>query len=235
MEVISTPKYSVKKKQVLDTKPDDWVYIYYSYLSSFMTDYKNYKHINEYFHIDERFDKNLFLNYQSLESIAQSLGSNSTKENVVTISSPEFTAKYGDWFDSLLRTTDFVDGEDNNVTIMFREMIDENKESALSLIQDLFIQYFKKADVSSLTKVIKLFHDYSYKDLYPYSQTIAVGCKSSKSPSVQIATLNLFAHWCNRESLDLLNSMEEPSNILVKVVYDSVKRTLEKKCSMSEK
>lgn len=185
----------------------------------------------------KNFEPEFFMDYEIYNFITPLKGHNSTvsKDNPIELSSQEFSKRYRNSFDSTLHNTIFIDGEDNNATRMFNSLLNENKSSTLELIQELFLQYFKDNDEKCMIKVLKLFYDYSYNDLIPYSQTIALACRASKSPSVQIATFNLFAHWCNKNSLQLLDGIEIPSNLMAKIVYLSVKNTLKKKCSSSVK
>lgn len=179
----------------------------------------------------------LFVDSELFEFINQLQISDTTgtADNAITIISQKFDEKYKDRFDRLLHITEFEDGEDNDATRMFAEMLNDDKSASLALIQTLFIKYFGDKDDRDVIKVLKLLSDYSYEELMPYAQTIAISAHSYDSPLVQIASLNLFAHWCNPQALQLVEAMETPSNIMARVVYKSVKNSLTKKCSLSEK
>lgn len=165
----------------------------------------------------------------------QSSDTTGTVDNAVRIISQKFDDKYKNRFDRLIHSTVFEDGEDNDATRMFADILKEDKSASLALIQSLFIQYFGSKDEKNVIKVLKLFSDYSYEELMPYAQTIAISACSYNAPLVQIAALNLFAHWCNPQALQLVDAMEMPSNIMARVVYKSIKKSLAQKCSTLEK
>lgn len=154
----------------------------------------------------------------------------SSQSNIMPISTITFEDKYKDSFFRIIQSTVFEPGEDNAATIEFSILIKENKDAALKLISGYFVDSFK--DERMCVKLLSLLNDYSYYELYPYSQTIALSSLSHKSSRVKSAAFNMFAHWGNRESLELLNSVEPPSEPWIRKKYETIKLTLEERCSM---
>lgn len=154
----------------------------------------------------------------------------SSQSNIMPISTITFEDKYKDSFFRIIQSTVFEPGEDNAATIEFSSLIKENKDAALKLISSYFVDSFK--DERMCVKLLTLLNDYSYHELYPYSQTIALSSLSHKSSRVKSAAFNMFAHWGNRESLELLNSVEPPSEPWIRKKYETIKLTLEERCSM---
>lgn len=157
----------------------------------------------------------------------------SSQSNIMPISTITFEDKYKDSFFRTIQSTVFEPGEDNAATVEFSVLIKENKDAALKLISGYFVDSFK--DERMCVKLLSLLNDYSYNELYPYSQTIALSSLSHKSSRVKSAAFNMFAHWGNRESLELLNSVEPPSEPWIRKKYKTIKLTLEERCSMLEK
>lgn len=154
---------------------------------------------------------------------------NASNNNVIPISTKTFDEKYKQSFWE--QRTVFDAGEDNIATEKFAELISENKDASLKLICEYFVEAFKK-DERMCVKILALLGDYSYKELYPYSQTIALSSLSHKSSRVKSAAYNMFAHWGNEESLSLLKSVEPPVEPWIRKKYYTIKSTLEERCYM---
>ena len=155
---------------------------------------------------------------------------NASNNNVIPISTKTFDEKYSKTFREIIQCTVFEAGEDNAATKKFADLLTENKDAALKLVCEYFIQSFN--DERMCVKLLSLLSDYSYNDLYPYSQTIALSSLSNKSSRVKSAAYNMFAHWGNAEALDLLNSTEPPAEAWIRKKYYTIKSTLEERCCM---
>ena len=156
---------------------------------------------------------------------------NISNANIIPISTISFDDKYKNTFFEIIQNTIFEAGEDNVATIKFAELILENKDASLKLICDYFVESFKK-DERMCVKILSLLSDYSYKELYPYSQTIALASLSHKSSRVKSAAYNMFAHWGNSEALSLLKSVGPPVEPWIRKKYYTIKATLEERCCM---
>lgn len=179
---------------------------------------------------DEDFNVPFSTPEEILKSINSKTASNS---NVIPFSTMSFDEKYKKVFFNIIKNTVFEPGEDNLATRKFAELISENKDATLKLINSYFIEHFK--DECICVKLLTLLNDYSYDELYPYSQTIAIASLSNKASRVKSAAYNMFAHWGNKKSLELLDFVTPPSEPWIRKKYDTIKATLEKRCSMLEK
>lgn len=136
-----------------------------------------------------------------------------------------------------IEKTRFEPGEDNTATLMFAELLanEQIKDAVLKYIQGLFIEMYESGNVGVCVKILTMLGFYSYKELFPFSQAIALASVSNKSTRVTSAAINLFAHWGNKEALSLMKNIAEPLEPWIKMKYLSVKKSLEEKCSILEK
>ena len=133
-------------------------------------------------------------------------------------------------FIRLLKETDFIDGMDNRATEYFSNLLSNYKDNVLIWIQDVFLQNIK--DDTILVKILSLFLDYTYGELYPASQMIALASKEHSSTAVKSMVFSLFGHWCNKESLELLDAFSEPQELWLKMKYDTLKKVIRRRCGM---
>lgn len=155
-----------------------------------------------------------------------------TSKTVKPISSKSFDDKYRKEFIEVIKRTVFEYGEENSATLMFTSMIEENKDVALKIVNDYFVDYYQ--DEKIIVKILCLLNDYKYEELKPYSQTMALASLTSKSDRVKSAAFNLFSHWGNKEALRLLCSIESPTQAWIRIKYNKIKKSLEERCYMHE-
>jgi hypothetical protein len=169
--------------------------------------------------------------------IMQYLEASSSKGFVEQEHVEEFNDDKANELKDVILQTKFEPGEDNAATIMFEEFVSQErtKDAVLKFIQGLFVEMYEKGNVAVCVKILTMLGGYSYDDLFPYSQVIALASLSNKSPRVTSAAINMFAHWGNREALNLLNGVEEPKEPWIKMKYLSVKKSLEEKCFVLER
>ena len=131
-----------------------------------------------------------------------------------------------------IEKTCFEPGEDNPATLMFADLLanEQIKDTVLKFVQGLFIEMYEAGNVGICVKILTMLGSYSYNELFPFSQAIALASVSNKSPRVTSAAINLFAHWGNKEALSLMNNISEPVEPWIKMKYLSVKKSLEEKC-----
>lgn len=171
--------------------------------------------------------------YQSLLALFEVLSENSSTETVIPVASKEFTEGHKQRFIETIQNVIFEAGEDNAATEMMAELLMNHKEELLELLNTLFVDNYE--DTNLCVKILSLLGDYSYEELKPYSQSIALACIANKSPRIKSAALNLFAHWGNKDALRLLMEVDEPTEPWIKMKYLSIKKSLEERCSMQEK
>lgn len=153
--------------------------------------------------------------------------------NIRPISTDSFDKKYKEAFAGVLRATNLELGEDNLATALFSKMVKENRDAAMSIINSLFIESF--SEELTCVKILSILNDYSYEELFPFSQTMALACLSNKASRVKSAAFNLFAHWGNKQALELLLSIEPPTEEWIRMKYYTIKHSLEEQCFMLER
>ena len=160
-------------------------------------------------------------------------GTFSTKNNVVPLSNEVFISQYKDIFFQTLLKSPVNNGEDTEATIMFSELISQNKITTLYMLNDLFIKNIDNEYVC--VKLLSLCNDYSYEELNPTAQTLAALSIHHKSSRVKSAAMNLFSHWGNKESYKLICSIDCPNEPWIKMKYQTIKMALKKKWCMQER
>lgn len=171
--------------------------------------------------------------FQSLLALPEYISENSSTGTVIPVASKEFTEGHKQRFIETIQNAFFQAGEDNSATEMMAELLVDYKEEVLKLLNTLFVDNYK--DTNLCVKILSLLGDYSYEELKPYSQSIALASIANKSPRIKSAALNLFAHWGNKDALRLLMEVDEPTEPWIKMKYLSIKKSLEERCSMQEK
>ena len=163
----------------------------------------------------------------------KTLSETTSASRVVPLSNEDFKAKHRTFFLRLIKSTRFISGEDNQATEMLSMLLSENKDATLSLIEEYFIDTMakEKMDESLLVKLLTMLNDYDYEDLFPVSQTIALCAFSVKSIKVRAASFNLFGHWGNCESLNLLRKYDEPEEPWLNMKYNALLHSLKERCS----
>ena len=171
--------------------------------------------------------------YLSFLALSEILSENSSAETILPVVSKEFTEGHKQHFIETVQNAIFEAGEDNAATEMMSELLVDYKEEVLKLLNTMFVDNYK--DTNLCVKILSLLGDYSYEELKPYSQSIALASIANKSPRIKSAALNLFAHWGNKDALRLLMEVNEPTEPWIKMKYLSIKKSLEERCSMQEK
>lgn len=161
------------------------------------------------------------------------INDNASSSTVVPANNKTFRSKYERKFLATIQNTIFKAGEDNQATEMMSQLLAEKPDETLILLNDYFIEHYD--DERLCVKILTLLNDYKYEELKPMGQTIALASISNKSSRVKSAAFNLFAHWACPEALKLLLQVEVPQQPWIAMKYNSVKDSLEKKCSMQER
>ena len=128
----------------------------------------------------------------------------------------------------ITKDTEFIDGMDNQATFYLNILMSENKQVVMLWIQKIFLEILNEEKI--LVKLLSLLLDYSYDDLYPTSQTIALACREHKSNIVKSAVFSLFGHWCNKDALNFLEAYEEPKERWLRLKYKTLKEEIKQKC-----
>ena len=149
-------------------------------------------------------------------------------------STDKFKKKYKAKFLSVINSTIFESGEDNDATILMSNLLAINHDATLTLLQDYFISALEDEflNESLMVKILIMLGDYSYENLYPYSQAMAMVAYNVKSIRVISAVFNLFGHWGNKASLNMLLKFNAPKEPWLLIKYNSLIKSLEERCSM---
>lgn len=161
------------------------------------------------------------------------INDNASLSKVVPANNKTFRSKYESKFLATIQNTNFKAGEDNQATEMMSQLLAEEPDETLILLNDYFIEHYD--DERLCVKILTLLNDYKYDELKPMGQTIALASISNKSSRVKSAAFNLFAHWACPEALKLLLQVDVPQQPWIAMKYNSVKESLEKKCSTQER
>lgn len=166
----------------------------------------------------------------SLDLYNAKWGTFSTKSNIVPLSNEDFIAKYKEPFFNSIQKSPVNKGEDTDATLMFAELLVQNKITTLHILNELFINNIE--DERTCVKLLSLCNDYRYDDLYPTAQTLAALSINHQSKRVKSAAMNLFSHWGTKEAYNLLCSIECPEDPWIVMKYQTIKKSLEKKWCM---
>ena len=153
---------------------------------------------------------------------------NSSKANAINEDYSHKLDSEKKYFMSLLKDTEFIDGMDNQATFYLNILMSENKQVVMLWIQKILLEILNEEKI--LVKLLSLLLDYSYDDLYPTSQTIALACREHKSNIVKSAVFSLFGHWCNKDALNFLEAYEEPKERWLRLKYKTLKEEIKQKC-----
>ena len=184
-------------------------------------DQYNFKSDNFYI-LNDALDKDLFYSLYTKKE------DNSSKANAINEDYSHKLDSEKKYIISLLKDTEFIDGMDNQATFYLNILMSENKQVVMLWIQKIFLEILNEEKI--LVKLLSLLLDYSYDDLYPTSQTIALACKEHKSNLVKSAVFSLFGHWCNKDALNFLEAYEEPKERWLRLKYKTLKEEIKQKC-----
>ena len=178
-------------------------------------------------------------NYFINEDIFYEESNNSTPDILKSelVSTDKFKKQYKVKFLSVINSTIFESGEDNDATTLMSNLLTINHDATLTLLQDYFISALEDEFLNEnlMVKILTMLGDYSYENLYPYSQAMAMVAYNVKSIRVISAVFNLFGHWGNKASLNMLLKFNAPKEPWLLIKYNSLIKSLKERCSMLEK
>lgn len=134
---------------------------------------------------------------------------------------------YRQYFDSqkktfinLLLATDFYNGETDEIEALFNSFLKKKKSVALNWIQQLFIDSIEQPKV--LVAILELMRLYSYDELAPASQMIALAAKDMSDVDIKNAAFSLFGHWGDGRALKLLEAYDLPDDPWLSMKYKTL-------------
>lgn len=166
-----------------------------------------------------------------LSNLEQSISSSINK--VIPLSNEQFIEKYKVVLYQCIKKSPIYRGEDNDMSLLFSKMLEENKVSTLYILNDLFINNIQ--DEMLCVKILSLCNDYGYNELNPTAQTLAALSINHNSKRVKSAAMNLFSHWGTLQAYNLLVSINCPDEPWIKMKYQTIKKSLERRWCMQER
>lgn len=160
-------------------------------------------------------------------------GISSTKNKVIPLSNEQFIVKYQELLLQCIKKSSIYRGEDNDMSLLFSEMLEENKVSTLYILNDLFIKNIQNEILC--VKILSLCNDFGYEELNPTAQTLAALSINHTSKRVRSAAMNLFSHWGTHDAYNLLLAINCPNEPWIKMKYNNIKKSLERRWCMQEK
>lgn len=126
----------------------------------------------------------------------------------------------------LLTTTDFFNGDTEELESMTAEMIKKKKSVFLNWIQQLFLDNIDVPDIE--VAILNLMRLYTYDELAPASQMIALAARDMVEDRVKDAAFSLFGHWGDSRALKLLEAYDLPSDPWMAVKYETLINDIKK-------
>ena len=120
----------------------------------------------------------------------------------------------------LLTSTDFFNAETEELEIMTADLMRRRKSLFLNWIQQLFLDNIDVPDVE--VGILNLMRLYTYEELEPASQMIALAARDMNDNRVKDAAFSLFGHWGDVRALKLLEAYDVPSDPWMAVKYETL-------------
>ena len=120
----------------------------------------------------------------------------------------------------LLTSTNFYNGETEKIEAMTNELAGKRKSVFLNWIQQLFLDYIDDANVEVC--ILNLMRLYTYDELAPASQMIALAARDMENDRVKDAAFSLFGHWGDARALKLLEAYDKPKNPWMAMKYETL-------------
>lgn len=127
---------------------------------------------------------------------------------------------------NLLASTDFYNGETDELEAMTSDMMKKKKSVFLNWIQQLFLDYVDVPDVE--VTILNLMRLFTYDELAPASQMIALAARDMKDDRVKDAAFSLFGHWGDERALKLLEAYDMPADPWMAIKYETLINDIKK-------
>ena len=162
---------------------------------------------------------------------------NSTRQNVKYFCTENFLKEHKGAFVALLNSTKADDDDFGEVENVFESLLKEDKDGALKLLEEVYVTSLESTEnVDNLqVGILKLLCSYSYEELKPSAQLIVAASYNIKSIRVKSAVFNVFGHWANIESLNMLRKFEEPVEPWLRMKYRALINSIQKKYAIRQK
>lgn len=196
-------------------------------------EYENYLFISSFYEALDKFETAPFV----LSKIRAFSSDSSTKQNVKYLCTEDFLKEHKKAFVALLNNTKVNDEDFSEVENVFENLLKEYKDGALKLLEEVYVASLESNEnMDNLqASILKLLCSYSYDELKPSAQLIVAASYDIKSIRVKSAVFNVFGHWANRESLNMLKKFEEPTEPWLRMKYRALINSIQKKYVVHQK
>lgn len=107
--------------------------------------------------------------------------------------------------ENMLKNDEFDVGYESKSSIYFKKIMEQNQIEAKEALQRCFVDNYSNAKI--IYGTLSIISDIEYDDVYPVGQAIALGSGNHINDDIKEATIRVFEHWCNEESLKLINNI----------------------------
>lgn len=117
----------------------------------------------------------------------------------------------------------------SSIKQIFDNFLRINKDSSLVWFQNLCFEFIETKQNTMLMAGIELLSEYEYGALDSIPKAIVIACRQHKDPQVKATAFSLLDTWCNKESLELLEKFDEPTEPWLKRRYYHLKEVIKAK------
>lgn len=121
---------------------------------------------------------------------------------------------------SLLLTTDFHNAETVEIESLTNEFLRKKKSVFLNWIQQVFLDNIDTPSIE--VGILNLMRLYTYDELSPASQMIALAARDMSDERVRDAAFSLFGHWGDERALKLLEAYNAPADPWMAMKYETL-------------
>ena len=125
----------------------------------------------------------------------------------------------------------------NYIDEWFDEYFHENEYEAKQLLQKAFYTLLTSTDLeeSTMVNLLKILLNYEFEEIRPIGPIILTSALTIKSDKVKSTVLDIFGHWPNRETYNILTKLDPPAGILYRIKFESLLKSFQKKYALLKK
>lgn len=151
------------------------------------------------------------------------------------ISKGDFVKRHQEEFTEMIKYCHLDEDGYDNLVLHFEKLLKEDELGAQTLIANMFSETLVSdvPDIDLQVRILKFLANLSYESLGASAALIMSSAYSLSDIRVKSAVCDLFGHWANRPSYNLLKQMNRPQEPWLKMKYDSLIVQLEQKYVIS--
>lgn len=88
-------------------------------------------------------------------------------------------------------------------------------------------------DEVAIVNLLRLMGNFEFEEMLPVGSIILTSALTLKSDKVKSAVLDIFGHWPNKSTYNILKKLEPPVSFLYRLKFDSLLKSFEKKYAIS--